>query len=298
MLTGTNESDIEPWRACDVPGGFTGYVYNWCPNLGTRYTPMRTPRFVVAQVKRLVRNRIGSIYRDGPGSLYGLEGPVYYVMGRMFDDPPSNRAADLVQEFCGAAFGEAAGPMRRFYDRLYHGIELYSEHLGTRCPAWSYTDIYGRGRKYLADPFRLLGFLYPPDLLEALEQDLARAEKAAAGEKAGARLRLVRREFDYLRGLARVVHLYHAYRAETDGSSRDRLLDAIDARNAEIAGYYDARGRPKPQGDGWAFVLFPPPGHDAAHLRLAHDRYQEPFKNTCLNWDTEAVRKQSPAEAP
>ena len=26
---------------------------NWCPNLGTRYTPMRTPSFVEAQVKRL-----------------------------------------------------------------------------------------------------------------------------------------------------------------------------------------------------------------------------------------------------
>ncbi len=43
MLTGTNEEDIAPWRGIEVPRGFTGYVYNWCPNLATRYTPMRTP---------------------------------------------------------------------------------------------------------------------------------------------------------------------------------------------------------------------------------------------------------------
>ncbi len=109
MLTGTNEEDIAPWRGYEVPRGFTGYIYNWCPNLGTRYTPMRTPGFVEAQVKRLAANRIQSIQRDGPGQLFGLEGPVYYVMGRMFDDPEHNSAKDLLPEFCDAAFGKSAG---------------------------------------------------------------------------------------------------------------------------------------------------------------------------------------------
>ena len=293
MLTGTNEEDIAPWRECEVPGGFTAYIYNWCPNLSTRYTPMRTPRFVEAQVKRLVANRFQAIYRDGPGVLFGLEGPVYYVMGRMFDDPQNNRARDLVDEFCGAAFGKAAAPMGRFYERLYHGIELYSQYLGTRCPAWVYHDISGRRRKYMTDPFRLLGFLYTPRLLAALEAQLAQAEKAARAEKVKTRLALVRREFDYLRDLAAVVHLHHAYEVRPDAASRTRLLDAIDARNARIAAYYDDRGRTR-RVAGWAFTLFPIPGHDAAHLRLAHDGYQEPFKDTCLNWDTEAMRTPLP----
>ena len=96
MLTGTNEEDIAPWRGIDVPRGFTGYVYNWCPNLGTCYTPMRTPGYIEQQVQRLAANRIQSLYRDGPGQLFGLEGPVYYTMGRMFDDPTNNHAKDLV----------------------------------------------------------------------------------------------------------------------------------------------------------------------------------------------------------
>ena len=290
MLTGTNEEDIAPWRACGVPGGFTSYIYNWCPNLGSRYTPMRTPRFVESQVKRLVENRIQSVYRDGPGALYGLEGPVYYTMGRMFDDAENNRAQDLVNEFCGAAFGKAAPHMLRFYERLYHGIELYSEFLGTRCPAWAYQDISGRRRKYLTDPFQLLGFLYTPAILESLEESLALAERAGDTDKVKTRLALVRREFDYLKSLARVVHLYHAYQVQPDRGSRDRLLDAIDARNAAIADYYGERGRTKPLA-GWAYTMFPIPGHSEEHLRLAYDGYQEPYKSTCLNWDTAAMRE-------
>jgi len=296
MLCGTNEEDFEAWRGYDIPGGFVSYLYNWCPNLGTRYTPMRTPRYIETQVQRLFRNQVRGIYRDGPGQLFGLEGPVYYVMGRLFDDPENNRANDLVDEFCMAAFGAAAGPMRQFYDRLYHGLELYSEYLGTRDPAWSYVDLYGRGRKYLTDPFQLIGFLYPPDLLASLEKELAQAEKAADSEKVRVRLALVRREFDYVKSLARVVHLYHAFQIQPDLASRDRLLDAIDARNAEIASYFDDRGRTKPV-PGWAYVMFPPPGHDALHLRLAYDLYQEPYKNTPVNWDTQAMR-QAPLPGP
>ncbi|MBM4048324.1 MAG: DUF4838 domain-containing protein, partial [Planctomycetes bacterium] len=300
MLTGTNEEDIAPWRGHDVPGGFTSYLYNWCPNLGTRYTPMRTPAYVEAQAKRLAANKIQAIYRDGPGILFGLEGPVYYTMGRMFDDPEGLQAKDLVHEFCGAAFGKAAPHTLQFYDQLYHAIELYSQYLGTRSPAWTYNDIYGRRRKHLSDPFQLLGFLYTPNLLASLETQLAQAEKVADTDKVKVRLALVRREFDYVRGVARVIHLCHAYQIQPDLASRDRLLDAIDARNAEIESYYDAKGRSasadapaagRPKPTAWAYVMFPPPGHDAKHLRLAYDGYQEPFADSPMNWDTKAMRQ-------
>lgn len=293
MLTGTNEDDIAPWRDYTVPRGFAGYVYNWCPNLGSRYTPMRTPAHVEAQVRRLAANRIQAIQRDGPGQLFGLEGPVYYVMGRMFDDPEHLRAQDLLAEFIDAAFGTAAPAMRSFYERLNHAIMLYSDHLGTRSDLWTYRPLDGRPRKTVTDPFQLIAFLYPPGVLAALDDDLTHAERLATGGKPRTRLALVRREFDYLRHLARVVHLHHAYQVEPDAASRDRLLDAIDSRNAFIASLYDARGQAV-AGDGWAHVLFPFAGHDANHLRLAHDGYQEPYAETCLNWDTAAMRTLPP----
>jgi hypothetical protein len=206
-------------------------------------------------------------------------------MERTFDDPENNSAKELVYEFCEAAFGKAAPAMLQFYNELYHAIELYSEYLGTRTPGWSYRDIYGRKHKHLSDPFQMLGFLYTPKVMASLEKSLTQAEKHANTEKVRIRLALVRREFDYLKSLATVVHLYHAYEISPDINSRNRLLDAIDVRNALIADYYDGRGLP-----GWDYTTFPPPGHSEEHLRLAYNGYQEPFKDTCMNWDTKAMR--------
>jgi hypothetical protein len=141
----------------------------------------------------------------------------------------------------------------------------------------------------LSDPFQLLGFLYSPNVLTSLEKQLAQAEKLADTDKVRARLALVRREFDYVKGLARVIHLYHAYQIQPDIASRDRLLDAIDARNTMIDALYDVKKWPKPL-SRWTFVTFPPVGHDARHLRLAYDGYQEPFKDTAVNWDTKLMR--------
>ncbi|NQV24564.1 MAG: DUF4838 domain-containing protein [Rhodopirellula sp.] len=294
LLTGTNEEDIVPWLGHEVPAGYSSYIYNWCPNLGTRYTPMRTPLFVESQAKRLSRNKFQSIYRDGPGDLFGLEGPVYYTMGRMFDDPDNLQARQLMHEFCDAAFGKSAPSMLAFYDQLYHGIELYSEYLGTRSPAWVYVNIYGQLRKHLTDPFQFLGFLYTPNLLTSLETQLAQAEKAAEADKDAGKVRFrlaqVRREFDYLKALARVVHLYHAFQIQPDIASRNRLLDAIDSRNAFIDSLFDAKGSNPASTSGWSFVMFPPLGHDAKHLRLAYDGYQEPFANSPMNWDTKTMR--------
>jgi len=292
MLTGTNEEDFALWRDFDVPRGFTGYVYNWCPNLGTRYTPMRTPGFVESQAKRLAANRVQSLYRDGPGQLYGLEAPVYYVMGRMFDDPQMSTASALLTEFYEAAFGDKSAVfyMRAFYDRLYHAIEIYSNLIGTRCDYWTYQPSLGeRSRKTVQDPFALIAFLYTPKLLEELESHLSYAEKQARSDKARTRISLVRSEFEYLKHFARVVHLYQAFHVQPDEDSKTRLLDAIDARNAFLDSLYDQRGNGKISG-AWSHVLFPFPGHDAKHLRLAYDGYQEPYSNTCFNWDTRLLR--------
>jgi hypothetical protein len=289
LLTGTNEDDIAPWREAEVPAGFYGYIYNSCPNLATRYTPMRTPAYVQSQAKRLYAHNINSIYRDGNGLLFGNEGPVYYVQGRMFDDPERNRAVQLLAEFYEAAFGKAAASMKSYYDQLYHAIHLYSDHIGTRNDAWAYRTLDGGGRKTVGDPFQFVAFLYPPHVLAALDADLTQAERVGDSAKVKTRIKLVRREFDWIRNLARVVHLYHAYEMQPDGPSRDRLLDAIDARNAAIEALYDdARGRKSV--DGWAQVLFPPVGHDEHHLRLEYDGYQEPYARTCLNWNTTAMR--------
>lgn len=136
--------------------------------------------------------------------------------------------------------------------------------------AWSYQTYDGRRRKTVTDPFPLIAFLYPPQILAALENDLALAESLAATPKVKTRLALVRTEFEYLRHLAKVVHLYQAFVLLADAPSRDQLLNAIDARNEAIDALYKKGPRTKSAGD-WAQVFFPFSGHSAEHLRLAYD---------------------------
>lgn len=298
---GTSPTGFDKFAKLDIPGGFYTGIHNWIANKGSRYTPMRTPQFVEKQVKRFHKHNVKGVSWDGFCYLYGLEGPTLYVYGRMFDDPENLKAKDILREYCDAAFAEAGPAMLRFYDRLYHGIELYAQFLGTECPGWSYTDIYGRGHKHIESPYQLLGFLYTPKLLSDLESNLTAAEKKAKGDKVKARLALVRREFDYVKALATVVYLYQAYQLRPDKVSRDRLLDAIDDRNALIEGWYDyiaqrdkGKGKGKGRYDratpmpGWATTLFPP--HGFLHMRLNFNSYGNPFKDTCFNWDTAAMR--------
>ncbi|NLT16905.1 MAG: DUF4838 domain-containing protein, partial [Clostridiales bacterium] len=299
---GTNLEAFEPWKRFEarrnlpIPRGFASGLHNWIANQSSSYTPQRTPLFVEQQVRMFHANNVTATTRDGQGYMFGLEGPTFYVFGRMFDDPEKLDAKTLLFEFCDAAFGNAAPSMRHFYDALYDSIEIYALYLSTHGIAWSYTDIYGRRHKAIRDPFRMLGFLYPPRLLNTLEQHLAQAEAQARADKHKARLRLVRRELDYLKATLRVVHLHHAYEIEPNLAARDRLLDAIDARNKFLGSIFTFRPRRQGDGaspapiDGWDHVLFPRPGHSPAHLRLAYNDYGNPFENTAFNWDTAAVR--------
>ena len=52
--------------------------------------------------------------------------PVYYIYGKLLDDPGQSGAA-LLEDYCRAAFGEAAAPaMRTFYNTLIARLALYS----------------------------------------------------------------------------------------------------------------------------------------------------------------------------
>ena len=293
LLCGTNESDLAKWKEYTVPQGFTAYVYYWCPNQVPVYLPQRTPAYVEQAANRLISARVQAIKRDGNGGVvHGLEGPVYYTFGKMFDGNPNQTAGTLVNEFVTSSFGKAASPMMRFYEQLYHSSELYAQFLGTRDSAWVYKDMNGRSRKMLSEPTGIIAFLYPLDLLKNMETQLAAAEKADTSPKVAARLALVRREFNWMKQFVTAVHIYNAYQASPDTQSLERVLTAIETRRADIDKLFVKANAITVPG-GWPFNLFPPPGHTANALKLEYDGYQLPFKSTFLAWDVKA-RRQAP----
>lgn len=97
-----------------------------------------------------------------------------------------------------------------------------------------------------------------------------------------------------------MANLYYEHKKRpTDKALLGRLLDAIDARNAEIQLICDRKRRTQLDGDGgWAARLYPPPGHGVPHLQLQDNRYRSRFKDTAVNWDTAAMRKEAGLPAP
>ena len=286
QICGTNERDWETWKDIEVPAGYVAYLYNWgVYHQGGAYTPKRTPKHLELQAKRLIEHNVLGIYKGGCSDLYGLEGPAYYTFGRMYDDPENNSSEVLVDEFCTSAFGAAKEPAMRFYKRLNKGIEYYSDEIGIRCLNWN---------TFTRDSFELIRLLYTKELMEALEADLSEAEKAADSERVKQRLQLVRWEFKYLKSLATVVNLYYEHKeSPNDKALLAKLLDAIDARTAEVNLICDKKRRAEIDKDGgWSSSMFPPPGHRAEHLQLRDNRYRSQFKDTAVNWDTAAMRKQ------
>ena len=294
MTTSSNEKDFEKWKDYEIPKGFATYLYNWVPAYSSYFAPATTPASIEKQMKRLYRHNVRGIYCDSTGypMTFGLEGPSAYVFGRIWDDPANLTADSLVNEFIDAAFREAALPMSRFYDSLYKGIAVYPDYLATRM----------EGGNQIRDGFQLLGFLYPPRLLTELNEHLTQAEELAQMDKVKARLAVVRRQFDWLRSTVDVIHLYHAHAtAPDDEGIRNRLLDAIDKRNAEIASLYEKRNErdaaTKPHPD-WNTILFPPSGASAGRLTLATPSFKSDFDTSALTWNTAAMRALPPADIP
>ena len=294
FMCGTRDHELASWRKFGAPQGFSTYLYYWCPNMMPRYFPFRTPLYVETAAKRLMAANVHSITRDGNGGIaYGLEGPTYYTMGRMFDGPGTHTAKNLVIEYVSAAFGKSAPAMMSFYDQLYNSLEIYARYMATREDGWSFVDMYGRGHKHLSAPESIIAFLYPVDITQGMEKQLVLAEKTETRPKVQTRLALVRAEFDYLKGVVKGVHLYNAYQISSDAASLDRLLDAIDFRRTAIDQLF-AKGNGL---RGWPFTLFPPSGHSADAMKLKHDGYQEPYKDSFFNWDTAAKRNAPLANA-
>lgn len=269
------------------------YTYNWGTFHALGYTPKSTPRVVGAVMKRLVKDDITGIVKDGFGECFGLEGAVYYIHGRVLDTPDKIHADlvySLLQEYCAAAFGEASAPMQRFVDNLlYEGLELYAEWMDVGAPAEYFIDDDGNRQRYMSDPLHYLSYIYSANLLTDLEAELEQAKSLAVSDKVKKRLELVEMEFDYLKSMMTVIHLYNSHKIMPDDASMNSLLDAIDEWNTLVDSYYGPDGRIKTL-SGWP-ELVPFGGDPRPKVGLTRDEYLAKFSDTPFSWDTEAKRK-------
>ena len=245
----TTEAAFRQWEGYTIPCGFVGGLHGWGNYHLCGYLPVRTPLFSEKTVKMHDVYNVKGIGQDSaPAVMWALEGPTVYVYGRMYDDVKTNSALKLVDEYIRAAYGKAASPMGRFFDELHHTLEIYADVFGVDNGTFqTYKRADGRSVRYLTSDtkLRLIGFLYPPETLDLLESHLAQAEKTSGlSDKHRLRLALARREFDYLKSTARVVHLYNAYLARKDKPAFDQLLSEMEKREKTIWQWYNTNNPP------------------------------------------------------
>jgi hypothetical protein len=272
-LCGYSPEYFDKWKDFKVACGYSVYSYNWGTYHVIGVTPKRSPKFCSDQIKLFKDKNIHGIYRCGFGEFPGMEGPAYYVFGKAMGDPDGAGAAPLAEEFYRLAYGEAAAPMRAFFEALNPRLDAYAA--------------LENGGALPSNPRVALAMIYSPDVLISMGKNLERAKTLASNPKVKQRVALVEKEFEYVKNLAEIIHLHNAYSLRTNKQNFDQLAAEIDKRNAMINSLYDGNGKMR-QFPGWPEInLFRGERKD----RLLSNGFLSGKIGAPLNWSTETLRK-------
>ncbi|MCC7087091.1 MAG: DUF4838 domain-containing protein, partial [Pirellulales bacterium] len=281
-----SQHDFDRLQGVEFPAGMCGFeeTFTGFGQAGP-YLPERTPEHMAEVVRALARNNVKWSKRDGSlGYVRGMQAPAYYVYGRMMDDPTADWTSSQ-EEFCTAAFGEAAPRMTQFFDLLHKQIAVYSDYFGVFMPGWNRK--YSRST-YHDSKWHVMS-MYPPEYCADANALLTAAEQTTDPD-VKARLHLIRIEFDYIRKMSRIFFLQNAWSMSKSKVYLDPLVDAIDEWHVFLEQYAgDSKKGGSKSLDDWP-EMRPFSGHGYNHAALVNDNYQQQWKNTCLNWDTKAIR--------
>ncbi|MFW6161351.1 MAG: DUF4838 domain-containing protein [Planctomycetota bacterium] len=270
-VCGATPEKLAAWQ--DKVRAMTVYSYYWGTYHPAGIGPKFGPHQVADEIRMLHDHNVIGIYYCGGGEDWGLEGPAYYVAGRLMVDPSRDVDA-LVKEYCDGLYGAAAPTMLRFFTLLYDVLDEEMPQL----PGASRAETEYATR-------------YPPTMLRRLEALLKAAEAGADTARAKGWVGLTRDAFDYLKANARMYTLYRAYMLNQTEENLREVREAVEAwkawRKKVLA--YD-RKHTRLWYPGWGVV--------ARHIREGghmHSRTGPP-----ANWDFDRMlqRLRTPKTAP
>ncbi|MFA7158475.1 MAG: DUF4838 domain-containing protein [Kiritimatiellia bacterium] len=220
-------SDAENFERWSKIKGVAGYAVYYYPFNGTGYMPKNTVNSFAEDMERFVKYNARIINIDMPplsSRTTYIDGPAHYAYYRLGIDPEYKTPHELFDEYVEAAFLEAADPMRKFFANLQLRVDARRQFATymKRAPAG-------------CDSMFIVGAFWPVDYIVSLDETLSKAEKAAVTPRVQRRIAKVRDSFDYLKHVSFVIHEYRGYLKDRDKASLDRLIAALEARNAQIA---------------------------------------------------------------
>lgn len=274
----------------EIPAGIMGYEETFTGfGLDGPYAPEHTPEYAAKMAQAVVQHKVQIALRDGSMNVWGLQAPVYYVYGRMIDDPAMDYK-DVEKEFYTAAFGEVAPQMTRFFDLLHDQIDLYSDFFGLYQPAWTgaHNARYGRSR----DNKWHHQSIYTVEFVTRANTLLAAAERNAKDPDVKARLHLLRIDFDYVSDIGKIFALQDAWTLNPTQANLDVLLDKLDDWHNGLKTLAEGIGNSRMKSlKDWP-EMRPFDGDMYRNVALERSSYQNSgWLRTSLNWDTAAIRE-------
>jgi hypothetical protein len=212
---------FKAWEAFPTPR--VVYIPDWL-----RRWPRVPPRYAVDLIRLWKENNVIVVYMGGgldqPGCSWGLNGPSYYAFGKAMEDP-SRDADELEREYVEASFGAAAEPMAAFFAAMHRRMEarqLLDRH-----------ETGNPDRRYRGYPFEMYpsdyhAHFFPPQILNEMDRQLARAKDLVRTDEARARIELVEAEFRYVHSVASVYHFSRAYQVAPSWPLFDALEKQVD----------------------------------------------------------------------
>ncbi len=189
----------------------------WRPNLlgGGMGFPINFARALARDVARLTDRGLTVTDFDCQYQHWALKGLTYYVLAEMLADPDADPDA-IIDDYCTAGFGPAAGDVRAYFDALEAITDRIfedSRYLGRKTNHW------------------VLGEYFDDGTLARLQAHLD-AARAAAGDDATilARIDFLQVGIDYARLNRDYLLARHAVRDEGDATRQEAMAAAAQAR--------------------------------------------------------------------
>ena len=205
---------LDAWS--DKVGAVTVYKIWWDMSWVYGHAPDVTPKEVADEIRKTHKRGAIGLFNGGDGHNWGLNGPVFYTMGRLLGDPSLDED-QLVREYCRGVFGRAGDAMTEFFRYLYGPVQGGERPLRRNRPAPG------------APHAQVVRNRFPPQMTLRLDGLLQKAERTGAMGHAADNLRMTRLQFDYLRFVSNMWAMYEAFQLAESRESLLELKKHVDA---------------------------------------------------------------------
>lgn len=303
LLTRTLQADFDKWKG--YANRFDVYIYNWGNFQITGYGPKREPIFLERQMERFHEANVRGIYLCGGFENLGLEGPNYYLYGKLSQNIKAP-VDETLDEFYRLGYGKAYEPMKRFFQTLNKQMEDFSIYQPTPKTGLLrdtvFRDVNPLFRDNAPDQINntkvfpsiemTYQHFFPREVVAKMQASLEEARALESDPMVQARFDLIDREWHYVRDLLAIFDAHDVYKANPTWANFDAIEAAVKAREARIESWMG------PEGKYLAPADFPSNFGGSAQGIIGGGGFLGALRNEPTRWAFDTIRKSGQLPQP